>query len=214
MDSRVIIVIGTGRSGSSAIAGALHHSGIPMGLEGHLILPAPGNKKGFYEDICFWSMAQGMLGAPGLIRKLKDDDLRKTWLDKFAKLIESHRQPPLWGIKNPGFCAMWHHIEPLFSDDIRIVAIHRRFDGTVRSRIHAQSMSIEDAEGFHTWSLTLMNQELYTTKLPIHHVQYEALVEQPGAIIPPVLSFCSEDMDVELDRQAAIKFIEPSLKHF
>lgn len=185
-----------------------------MGIEDHFISPGAGNRKGFYEDKCLHDLAGGMLGAPELLTNLKDDGFRAEWTEEFSNFISTHRQEPIWGLKNPAFCAIWRFVEPLFSDDVRIVAVHRKFNSVVKSRIRVQAMGEDQATGFHSWSLALMHQELHITDNSIYHLQYEDLVKYPSALIPHALKFCLEGMSMKLDTESAIKFIDPSLRHF
>lgn len=205
--NRFIAVISSGRSGSSAVAGSLHHAGIPFGLPGHLIGPAEGNPRGHFEDACFNKITGGMLGAQNLLSS-------QHWFSTYAETVKTHIQRPIWGIKDPAFCAIWLQVEHLFGDDIRIIAVHRQFNSVVRSRMHAQGMTKKYAERFHTWTLALMHQTLYRTKHPVIHVQYEDLVENPESATTAMLDFCTEGLEIVTDQWKAAGFINPEFKKF
>jgi len=51
MNNSPIIVIGTGRSGTSIVAGVLHHIGVNMG--NNIVKPNIDNPRGYFEDVEF-----------------------------------------------------------------------------------------------------------------------------------------------------------------
>lgn len=87
-----IIVLGCYRSGTSAVAGVLHHLGVMMGKE--FDKPAASNPKGYFEDVEFKRLysrlAEGR-EVEGLI-----DVLVRTRELEFL----------LWGVKDPQLCLL------------------------------------------------------------------------------------------------------------
>lgn len=208
--TRFIPVISPGRSGSSCVAGLLHNAGIPMGIDSHLIPRGEYNKKGHYEDKCFHDVTGGMIGTVANISITETN----TWFGIYADLVKSHRQYPIWGLKDPAFCVIWPRVEKLFGDDIRVVVVHRRFDGVVNSRINSQGMLRKYAEQFHTYTLAHMYSTLHKIDYPMFHVQYEELVEDTKQIVTKLLSFCSSGINITLDYQSAIDFVSPELRNY
>lgn len=86
------IVIGTGRSGSSTVAGILHNKmGIFMGEE--FRKPDKKNPNGFWEDVEFaspnWKFLNGKINYP-------------KWIDKIFEVIATRKNSGIpWGFKDP-----------------------------------------------------------------------------------------------------------------
>ena len=111
MSRAIVPVLGMHRSGTSAVAGALHHGGISMGPERSFQPgPRPENPKGFYEDCRFrdlndllchrngyvvtsWEPPPEIHGDGVLLR------LRRTLLLRF-----NDRRFSAWGWKDPRTC--------------------------------------------------------------------------------------------------------------
>src|SRR6266850_1768989 len=60
---RVVFVLGMHRSGTSALARALHALG--LGLPGHLLPPAPDNLEGYFESRDLTRLNERILAAAG-----------------------------------------------------------------------------------------------------------------------------------------------------
>ncbi len=88
--SRSVLVIGVPRSGTSCVAGVLHHLGVPMGER---VIPANRwNPRGFFHDIDF-----EVAFAAGA--------------DAVRELIRRRKELPLWGL-NTRRTADWIHLFP------------------------------------------------------------------------------------------------------
>ena len=90
-----IIVLGCYRSGSSAVAGILHHLGVFMGTV--LDPPSKGNPQGYYEDVEFKDLHKKMM---------EEEDV----MEEYADLLERRKQLPLWGLKDPRLCLLMHQL--------------------------------------------------------------------------------------------------------
>ena len=93
-----IIVLGCFRSGTSAVAGALHHLGIFMGEK--FDPPGENNPKGFWEDLEFKRIHQ--ICDDCLIDSYENQ--WKDFEDEYKSLIQKREQHPIWGIKDPLLC--------------------------------------------------------------------------------------------------------------
>jgi hypothetical protein len=88
-----IIVMGCFRSGTSAVAGALHHMGVFMGDQ--FDQPNNNNPKGFWEDLEF----------KRLHVEYDDETSDKSRIDALYKeLICKRNSLKIWGVKDPLLC--------------------------------------------------------------------------------------------------------------
>lgn len=117
--SRCILVIGTGRCGTSAVARVLHEA-LDVFMGKRLLGPGGTNKNGHYED----------LDAENLLRVYRDGGRAQHKVRAFAALrSQSH---PLWGMKSPNLVfAARDFMEP--TDDSRIVCCVRDRSRCIRS---------------------------------------------------------------------------------
>ena len=96
----MIIVLGTGRCGTSTIARLLHNNlQIPMGER--FRRSDSSNLNGFYEDLDFRNLNQQVLN-----NQITNDYFQK----EINKLVAKRRErwgSELWGIKDPRICNLW-----------------------------------------------------------------------------------------------------------
>lgn len=112
--SRVILVLGMHRSGTSAITRVLNLLGVELGT--HLMPAAAGNNEGgFWEHMRVVEIHEALLQALGRswhdLRPLPDDWVRSDATQiakaKLATLIESDfADTPLWAVKDPRLCRL------------------------------------------------------------------------------------------------------------
>lgn len=106
----MIVVLGCYRSGTSLVAGILHHLGVFMGEK--FDDPSPANPKGFFEDIEFkrlFNMWTSGKEVSGLVKNLIQQ----------RDLIH-----PLWGVKDPQMCLLLDRFL-LLTNNVKVIAVHR-----------------------------------------------------------------------------------------
>lgn len=122
----MILVVGTGRSGTSTVARLLHEKcGINMGTK--FRLPDEQNPKGYYEDLNF--------------RNLNDSYLRNkirlvNFVENIFKLIEKKEEP--WGLKDPRLTRLLPHYITLMPE-YKIIRCQRNEDDVIKSCIKCYS---------------------------------------------------------------------------
>lgn len=113
----IVIVTGMHRSGTSAIAGTLHHSEISMGEE-RTFYPPPmkENPKGFFEDKRFRGINDALLNRLGYSVKSfdpalpsYDEPLPELLVGRMRALITSMQDRENWGWKDPRTCLTLHY---------------------------------------------------------------------------------------------------------
>lgn len=192
---RTVLVLGIGASGTSAVAGALHKMGCPMGLDGHL------DAGEHYEDVCFYGAFDASLSY-------------------LKRLIEIHTQAPIWGWKNTLTIKAIPELYPLLEGP-RVVAVHRMLTASVRGRRDGRCPpGVHYSQGqAERWAVEAMNEytralgATYKAGVPLLHVGFEDLLEVPERVIVKVADFAFEERPSEELIQKAIDHIEPGRIH-
>lgn len=106
-----VIVLGSYRSGTSAVAGVLYNLGVMMGKE--FDKPAQSNPTGYFEDLEFkrlFDMLSEGKDVTGLMQVL-------------AKIREF--ESPIWGVKDPQLCLYLNRFLRVLETDIKIISTYR-----------------------------------------------------------------------------------------
>lgn len=192
--SRVVLVCGIGCSGTSATAGVIHKLGIPMGLEGHM----GDHPKGFglYEDSCFYDV----------------------WNDKgkFRFQYEQHRQESIFGIKNTIMGLHLDWVLPIIQycgDDPYLVVSHRQLLDSVAGRVNGKCPPGQyyDYRSSLEWALRatqLLYSQLLETDIPVFHIQFEGLLQDPKIHVEQIRDFVFDGMDIEPTSDQMFEAIE------
>lgn len=208
--SRCIMVIGVPRSGTSATAGLLHHAGIPM--ERARRKPHPSNPKGYFEDVR-WLRAHQWSGTNYVIRRTQPS---KADLSRYKRLASVYQSDRLWGMKQPRLCAAAQYVWPLL-DEVRIVALHRDLDASIRSlaarnkMMHNKILPTRKARAVIAQWLEMMEETLAVWNGPLFHLQFEDLVQNPTEHAIRLCRFAAEGLDVTLTPSLGAEFIDPAL---
>jgi hypothetical protein len=203
-----IIVLAQGRTGSSAVAGVLHHLGVYMG-EG-LLPSTPDNAKGSFEDMWLWQKLTDLAGdwkePKFTVGKMRE--FRPEWQD-FVKRMEKHE---LWGVKAPLLCFALTYLEEDLPKDTRFILPLRPPDAAIKSLTKVAGVGSEDEAKTIFWRYTeaLVSAEMGLmekwSRLP---VLYDDLVEYPKDTVAKIAKFCGLDPN-----QAAVEFVDEKLRHW
>lgn len=178
--SRCIVVLGTGRSGTSAVAGVLHHLGCSMGEE---FYPSDRtNKHGAFEDVEFMYMDTAYLN--GKIDK-------PEYAEIIARREERHEQ--IWGVKSPTFARTLRYLLPHL-DDVRLVVCRRDPAETVNSYMRAYYSGRIAAEEWYEDTVRALTSRLMEFDGPVLEVQFEELLDDPEAIVSEIMAFAFEGL--------------------
>ncbi len=112
-NSRVLLVLGMHRSGTSLLASVLKDHGVPMGRE--LLGPSKGNPHGHYEDRAILEFHERILARVraetgrvfdngSMVADPEAIELLPEEVEEGARLVEERRKPGLWGWKDPRTC--------------------------------------------------------------------------------------------------------------
>lgn len=110
-----VIVLGCFRSGTSAVAGVLHHLGVYMGSE--FDPPSPNNVQGYWEDLQFKRIHQQMNWG------ISDQAQIDFEYEELVRNREANHQ--LWGLKDPLLCLFVSKFVSLLQCDHQLIACKR-----------------------------------------------------------------------------------------
>jgi hypothetical protein len=142
--SRVVIVSGFHRSGTSVVARLLHSAGLHLGDD--LIGALPSNPYGHYEDREFVRLHDSIL-ADNEVNWQLDRPLNllitpERWVEMENAATKRSSHHDLWGFKDPRVCLVihaWKHLLP----EARVVAVYRNWSDSTYSleRRHIEEMT-------------------------------------------------------------------------
>lgn len=212
--SRCILVLGVARSGTSAVAGALHHLGVHMlDIEKASTQQVSPNPRGTFEDENFLTL--------GLQLQKNGFSASETIKKSYLELIARRRQQyALWGFKDPrSMFALEHFLEYL--GDSRAVLVRRNAEATRRS-LRQWGPAVQ-APPFWLQATAYQRAILMFPGLRLT-VDYEALVADPEGEIDRLGMFVFSNLPWQqtgvglqpttAQIAAAVEFIDPALKHY
>ena len=115
-ESKVIIITGMHRSGTSLVASLLQNAGVNIGEE--LLAAKPDNPYGYFEDTDFYNFQENILTKRGLNILLTSNDpiiFDEQEVNQAKELIKSKSSHAIWGWKDPRtslFLEFWHQLLP------------------------------------------------------------------------------------------------------
>lgn len=234
---KCIIVLGRPRSGTSLVAGILHHLGVNMGNV--LVTPRPANPLGFYEDEELMKIHDLMIG-----RMWHNPDLgdAERFIEIYKNLIEDRKHQTLWGVKDPRLCfTLQYLLDALDEYDTKLILTQRPTVESAKSMIvrsyavndpvfRMQKLSKKRPPGatFIAANVGGPKDELQhaievcekydnartevvrKSKLEFLDVAYSDIVKNPKVEISKICDFIPHQTSMD----KAISFVQPDLKHF
>ena len=210
-----IMVCGSGRDGTSAVAGLLHTAGVFMGFE--MFTNFNHNPKGHFEDQDFLTLHMGKsLKVPGkCYNKLSGEHK-----DEFRELIRERRGLNWpWGFKDPRIA---YYLKFYFEefDCPKIIRLRRDMHDVRRSIMRTFGKTpeqIEESLGRETPTVRQSNAfYVRKRKLDKHldgypnllEIQFEDLVRtRTEGCIDEILDFCQIPVSLKFKRREMSKFI-------
>ena len=180
--SRCILVLGTGRSGTSAVGGILYKLGVWMG-DG-FVGRDQTNPWGTFEDAELFYIT----------RQMKSGILKP---EVYQAQIERRNQRPLWGWKDPGLVWTLHHAMPYF-EDLRAVFVHRPAGECIQSARKAYNWGKEQAANWYESVFDQLDHwmtEFEMLETPVLHVAWADVLNEPKATIKTIAGFVFDGME-------------------
>ena len=211
----VFVVLGMHRSGTSAVSGVLHQLGIQMGKR--LMPPSPDNPKGYFEDLDFVGVNEGILRAAGGAWDRPPDESAFERIRVDISGILEERNTRVWGFKDPRtvltYGVLRTQIENLFSPIY--IFVHRPSEQIVKSLVKRGDITEERAIAVTEEYLRRLSrwERVLPSDRQIHY-DFSVVVKNPEAIVrplSPLLGFRPEEEQRAV--QIASEFLDPNLKH-
>ena len=179
-----LFVLGMHRSGTSAITGALRHSGVWVGEETELTDANVENPLGFWERRDIRDLCDQMLHSAGAdwwkVASFEPKAIPRTALAeqrrKFEKIVSELDKYQAWVIKEPRLCLLLpilrHYVKNLVC-----IHIHRNPLEVARSLQTRNGFSI--SAGLALWEVYNLHALRATEGLPRISLSYESLMQHP-----------------------------------
>ncbi len=181
----LILVLGMHRSGTSALAGTLHHLGVEVGSG--LVEPTKDNPRGYFEDLATVVAQEALLEALGY-RWHDPRPLPKDWLASdeassarvslLSVVDELFGSGRLAAVKDPRSCrlvALWREVAQ--EADVKLTSVLMlRHPSEVAASLHRRD-KISRTRAFLVWSRYFLDAERETRGMPRAFVVYDALLE-------------------------------------
>lgn len=216
MSATIVPILGMHRSGTSALAGALHNGGISMGPERHFRpKPLPENPKGFYEDYRFRRLNDLICRRNGY--QIKSWDLPPKMLNDAVSLLvrrallvlANGRRFPSWGWKDPRTCLtfdFWTSTLRLLGrlDDVHVLFVFRDPLAVADSLERRDGLPLERAlDLWHEYNARAF-RSLEASGVPASFVAFSDLLRDPARILGGLAEHLPG-----LDPVAGVEFVDP-----
>ena len=206
----VIAVVGPYRSGASAIAGALHHLGIPMGKQ-FFSAREEACPKGSFEAKGLHVACRQCYPEPGFVEALAREErvaILRRWLRG------RRGEEPVVGAKNPKLCLLIPEMLAAWPE-CKIIAVDRRMEDSIAS--------LEKAGWFRqAWKPAELIRKLIqkrdgdlagVPKERVLHIAFERFLAEPRTELKRVAEFAKIQPSLE-KYEKALAHVDPGLKHY
>jgi hypothetical protein len=222
--SRLIVVLGMHRSGTSAITRGLQTLGVELGER---LMPAVdgNNAKGFWEDLDFNALNIELMRALGGewdtlspldITRLPEDQLTAFRLRAAALLRERMADGVVYGIKDPRMARLLGFWKPVFAhldiDTAYLIAL--RHPLSIASSL-AKRDGFSLAKSSYLWLLHVVPAIEQTHGARRVVVDFDRLMDQPRTELERIAKALDlpADLSPQAYREYVRDFLEESLRH-
>lgn len=203
-----IIVTGTGRSGTSAVAAVLHESGISMGTT--FDEASKHNARGFYEDLHALEINRRIFADAGLadLRLAEGLPSREAFLAAAEPYADEMRRVASMGArgwKDPRFCFTLEAWMRALDTRPQVIACLRGPEAYLHSVMMVVGLIERDiAEAWWTRHLERLLEVIEAYELDAHCVEYDALLADPARTVAALSRFAGQPLDAS--------YVDPSLR--
>lgn len=198
--SRCIIVLGTGRSGTSAISSVLNNLGVHMG--DWFVETPRNNPEGTFEDGELFDMARDVLTGTKLIEEYK------------PIILERANEHSIWGMKDPLLSSFAHYIWDILLEhrhEVRIIFAKRPRHETINSYMRACHSGRITANRWYDDSMRNLAARAIEWEGPILDVDFNELKRDPQGQVARIMHFAFEGRELPgpAEYNVAVAHIDP-----
>jgi hypothetical protein len=162
-EAKTLVVLGSGRGGTSAVAGMLSALGVSLG---------PYAAAPVFEDL---ELALAIeVGGEAVARDV---------------IAARNRDYPVWGFKRPGFCRHVQDYHPCLRNPRYVVIYRDALAIAMRSMLSANADLFDALKSAYA-DYSHIQTFLTENKVPALLISYEKLIENPLAIAEQLAAFC------------------------
>ncbi|HXX94220.1 MAG TPA: hypothetical protein VEN81_11345 [Planctomycetota bacterium] len=213
-----ILVLGPHRSGTSAVAGALHALGLYMDEPGNLMKAQGDNPKGFFEHYEFFDINNKILGRfggswqepPALVPGWELDPKLQDLRERAVKLVDRLAKKPIWGWKDPRTCLTLDFWSTIVPPPVKAVVVVRNPLEVAQSLFKRDTIHL--ARGAKLWGIYLARAMERTRGIPRHIVLYEKLCAYTRRELSRMAQFAGLRTDEGIMKRA-VDAVQGSLRH-
>jgi len=205
-----IMVLGQGRSGTSAVAGVLHYLGVYMGQG--LLPSTQDNAKGSFEDARFHRFNLQFVGGDVMNPRPNPANMAPWGRSALLDLVTEMDRHEIWGLKAPLICFTFRLVLPFLPNPTYIIHTLRAREHIVDSvaRVEGMGAVLEAARIVNRYETALLEaRAIVPPDWPQLYVAYDRLVEEPAEQVERIAAFVGLPVTKE-----AIDFVDPKLRHW
>ncbi len=210
MHEPVVVVAGPYRSGTSCVAGILHHLGYCLGDQ--LLRPGKDNPTGFFEPALLHKYLRKCFDEKNSKCLVPEEDLIRAIRRWHEPLRDSHN---LLALKLPLLCLMMEETDTALDSNIKWIAVDRRPEESAQSLIDSnwwlgRRARMEDA--LQVICRLRHARDYFLATRNCLRVDYSDLIDDPHSQIETICDYLDLDVSNQ-SKTAALDFVSPSLKH-
>lgn len=188
-----IVVVGCFRSGTSAVAGILHHLGVFMGSK--FDESTSHNKSGYWEDLEFKNFHKKME-----LSSFNEND-RKNYEELIISRQDNFKS---WGLKDPLLCLFLNEFLNNLHD-VKIIVCDRDQEKISQSmcKVLGYQDNYENFLKLVNFYVDSMNDKISKCNVPFLRVNHETLIQQTSETIQEICNFLNLEY-----KQAAFDYVK------
>ena len=214
--SEIILVTGSGRSGTSLVMHLINKAGIRLSEQ--LTKPSKFNPDGAFEDVRILKAQRRLLKGltEGYYRLRPSNwgagEINHREYDEIRDIVKENLEEARglkWGVKAPyasQLMPLWHQIASELNCALKVVFCTRRAESVVTSLVMHYGYSLERAEAVY------FNRHLEffaDLKGDAYVVRYEEIKGSPGEILPSLFDYCGLPSE-KGNAEEVLELIKPS----
>ena len=181
-----VIVLGLYRSGTSAVAGVLHHLGVMMGER--FDEPSTANPKGYFEDLDFKDFHKQIMEG-------KDVD------EDYVNLIKAREAKyDLWGVKDPQLCSLLPKLTENLSVDHYLINVERPINEVADSLVRQLGQNYDGWKDLMERYKQVKSDNLEIYLGPILTVNFSELISDTKKVVNDISVFLNLEFTLQAEQ--------------